>query len=123
MIPQCIKNKQLENKVTELEKYETGSANLEIATSDIQLNYYHKIGKICTFCIEIKLAQTLNANASIKILSGLPKPKTGLRFIGYCTGDKVCRLFLNGNSIYLWYNANNISSGNYLNICITYITE
>lgn len=115
--------KQLESRITELEKYETGSANIEVATSDVQLNYYHKIGKVCTFCVEIRLAQDLNANASVKILSGLPNPKTGVRFVAYYGTDKVCRLFLLNGNIFLWYNANKISSGEYLNIFITYITD
>ena len=123
MIPKCIKNKQLENRITELEKYETGSANIEVKTSDVQLNHYHKVGKVCTFCVEIKLAQDLNANDSVKILSGLPKPKTGVRFVAYHGSDKVCRLILSNGNIFLWYNANKISSGEYLNIFITYITD
>ena len=123
MIPKCIKNKQLENRITELEKYETGSANIEVKTSDVQLNHYHKVGKVCTFCVEIKLAQDLNANNSVKILSGLPKSKIGVRFVAYYGTDKVCRLFLLNGNIFLWYNANKISSGDYLNIFVTYITD
>ena len=114
---------ELEKRIAELEKYETGSANVEVETSNVQLNYYHKVGKVCTFCVEIKLAQDLNANVSVKILSGLPKPKTSVRFAAYCGSDKVCRLALSDGNIFLWYNSNKILSGNHLNIFITYITD
>lgn len=113
----------IEKRIMELEKYETGSANIEVETSDVQLNYYHKVGKVCTFCVEIRLAQDLNANASVKILSGLPNPKTGVRFVAYHGSDKVCRLFLSNGNISLWYNSNKILSGDYLNIFVTYITD
>lgn len=114
---------ELEKRISELEKYETGSANVEVETSDVQLNYYHKVGKVCTFCVEIRLAQDLNASASVKILSGLPKPKTSVRFVAYYGSDKVCRLVLSNGNISLWYNSNKILSGDYLNIFITYITD
>lgn len=113
------KNKLFEELFDEI----SGSAYINVSTSEIKLNNYHKSGKVCTFGVEIKLAQDLNANAFVKIASGLPKEASAVRFIAYYGADKACRLYLNNGTISLWYNTNKIASGEYLDIFITYTTK
>ena len=100
-----------------------GAGDILVNTSEITVNEFCKRNKVCTLSVEMKLAQDLSANASVKIMSGFPKPAISGKFTAIYGANKVCKMNLTNKALYLWYNSTAITSGDYLSIYVTYMTE
>ena len=88
MIPQCIKNKQLENRITELEKFSRTVAIVNTNNlGSVERNECLQYGKIVIFYFtattKIKLEKTA------ELFSGLPVPLTNIRANGIDTNSNI----------------------------------
>lgn len=124
MIPNCIKRKQIENRITELEKF---SRTVAIVNTNnlgyVERNECLKYGKIVIFYFTATAKVDLEDTA--ELFSGLPIPIINIRATGINTGqNNPIRFGINTKGkIINQYSPSTIKAGNIIEGKIVYISK
>lgn len=124
MIPNCIKNKQLENRITKLEKFSRTVAIVNTNNlGSVERNEFLQYGKIVIFYFTATAKVDLENTA--ELFSGLPIPIITIRATGVNAGqNNPIRFGINTNGkIINQYSPSTIKAGNVIEGQIVYISK